>query len=197
VITAVLAPAFGMSLRDLLTVYWVQSIVIGVSFFIRMVNLKAYSTELMTSDGKIMPGPKLTPRAAAGAFLLGYAIAHVLYYFLIVFEPKAPRDPLATLGLALGCIAFAVNHSYSLFHNMRLDAAGRPNLISMQYVPYLRILPMHFMGLVLHMVGGSALAVLVFLFVKTLADVAAHTVEHRIIRAGLPMRGSWKPDPKP
>ena len=40
---AAIAVAFKMSLRDMVLVYWAQSIVIGLSFFIRMLNVKQYA----------------------------------------------------------------------------------------------------------------------------------------------------------
>lgn len=76
---------------------------------------------------------------------------------------------------------FFVNHLYSYRTNKEQKRRTVPNIGTMMFVPYLRILPMH---LVLIFAAGhtdSTAALLIFSILKTGADVVMHLVEHRII----------------
>jgi hypothetical protein len=190
VFTAVVALATGMSVRDLMMVYWIQSVVIGISYFVRILSLKHYSTELMTEDGQTREGPATSRRDAAVGFAIGYAFMHLFYLAFLVLVTEAERGASALLGLWLGALAFAVNHAFSLVHNIGRDSLGKPNILALQYIPYARVAPMHFMVMTGLFVESTTLSVAVFLFLKTLIDVASHSFEHHVIRTGQPLRGS-------
>jgi hypothetical protein len=113
---------------------------------------------------------------------------HLGYLAFMLIDPDAPGGlvemPLA--GLATCAVAFALNHGYSLYHNIRADRAGRPNLAVLMFLPYARVVPMHFVILAGDRIVGPGAALLLLLFVglKTLADVVMHVVEHYVLRAG-------------
>lgn len=77
---------------------------------------------------------------------------------------------------------FAVNHLWSYRYNRDLDRQGTPNIGTLMFTPYLRIVPMHmtiiFGGLFVH--AGAGL--LLFGTLKTAADVAMHVAEHAQIK---------------
>ena len=91
-----------------------------------------------------------------------------------------------TLGLPLWLCtaAFAVNHLFSLRYNIEVDRAGHPNIGTLMFTPYLRILPMHLLIVVgLHLGTGLA-GMLLFVLLKTAADAAMHLVEHARFKGG-------------
>ena len=80
----------------------------------------------------------------------------------------------------LGGIAFAINHSYSYRYHRDHDRNGTPNIGTMMFTPYVRIVPMH-----LTIIFGSTLSAgmgnFLFGIGKTIADAIMHAVEHRMI----------------
>ena len=85
--------------------------------------------------------------------------------------------------MAGAVLAFAVNHYFSHVQNRELDRRGKPNIGTMLFLPYARILPMHLLIVMGATVGGDSRATLAFFIVlKTLADAVMHVVEHRALR---------------
>lgn len=188
-VAAVVAVAMGMTLRDLLAVYWIQSVIIGLSFFIRILSLRKFSTEAKSADGQPVAGTAGDKYTAAILFLVGYGFMHIFYFMLVVFDPNAASGGASRLGIWLGALVFAVNHSYSLFHNIRLDRFDDLNLGTLISLPYMRIIPMHFivvMGAGIFRPSTSQLVL--FIILKTAADVVMHTIEHHELRKGSSLR---------
>lgn len=172
----------GWRLIDLMLVYWVQSVMIGLSYFFRILSLDQFSTENFTINDRCVDPTPETKRYTAFFFLLHYGFFHVFYLVFIVAE--APNGPLID-GALLICIAvFAINHSFSYRYNRDLDRRGSPNIGTLMFTPYLRIVPMH-----LTIVFGvtqvlSTFGLLFFGGLKTVADILMHYVEHaRLKRA--------------
>ena len=88
-----------------------------------------------------------------------------------------------------GVVLFLFSHVLSLIQNAREDLrAPTPNLGTIMFMPYLRVIPMHltiiFGGF---MVGGNGInmtGMVLFMGLKTLADAAAHLIEHFIYQKG-------------
>ncbi len=66
-----------------------------------------------------------------------------------------------------------------------MDAQGTPNIGTLMFTPYLRVVPMH-LTIVFGAVALGSTGVLVFGGMKMVADVAMHVAEHRLLtrRAG-------------
>ncbi len=90
---------------------------------------------------------------------------------------------------------FFFNHRYSYTWNRERDATRKPNIGFIMFFPYVRILPMHTMILMgNHFAGDSTGRLVMFLLLKTLADVAMHVIEHsRAGRTGLQGHLEGKP----
>lgn len=175
---AVVAVVFGMDLKDLMLVYWVQSVIIGFSFFIRMLNLQQYSTEGFSGVGE----GKITN---ALFFLFHYGGFHAGYLLFLVAGPESKGTVMVPVtGLGLCALAFAVNHAYSLAHNIRLDRSGSPNLGTMMFLPYARVVPMHLTIIFGDQLAGGMQALMLFIGLKTAADVIMHVIEHHVLRKG-------------
>jgi hypothetical protein len=188
VLAGIAAVVFRMDLRDLMLVYWLQSVIIGASFFARMLSLKGFSTGGLRFNDQPVPETRAGKVKTAVFFLLHYGIFHVGYLAFMLIDTKSPGGliEVPVIGLLLCGLVFAANHGYSLVHNIRLDRAGRPNLGVMMFLPYARIVPMHFVILAGDRVVGPGAGLLLLLFVglKTLADVVMHVVEHFVLRSG-------------
>jgi len=177
-----------MSLRELMLVYWMQSVIIGFSFFIRMLSLRNFSTEGTRMNDRPIPETPGAKRKVALFFAVHYGFFHAVYLVFILAE-RTPGDALgAPFALALCALAFLVNHGYSLVRNIEADRQGRPNLGTMMFLPYARIVPMHMAIIFGGLLHGGALIWWLFAALKTGADVIMHTVEHHVLgKAEAPM----------
>jgi len=188
VIAGIAAAVFRMDLRDLMLVYWLQSVIIGLSFFVRMLSLKGFSAGGLRVNDQPVPETRAGKTQTAVFFLLHYGMFHVGYLAFLVIDSKAPGGHIevSVAGLAICGLVFALNHGYSLYHNIRIDRAGKPNLAVLMFLPYARVVPMHFVILAGDRVVGPGAGLLLLLFVglKTLADVVMHVVEHYVLRSG-------------
>ena len=170
VLTIAAAFWFGLPLKELLLVYWVQSVMIGISFFVRMV-IRIGRDSVDKFDDFLNPL----------FFLVHYGFFHVLYLlFLPLGKPAGGFSLFSGFGICI--LAFALNHAYFLWYHIRRDQAARADPSTLFWLPYARIVPMHLMlifGTRMASAGGS---LLLFLALKTVADVLMHVVERRILR---------------
>lgn len=182
---AAVAIALKMDLGDLMLVYWLQSVTIGLSFFVRMLSLRAFSTEGIKTHSGPMAETTGSKISMALFFLFHFNCFHLGYLvFMVVGTPSVKGVTVSAAGLALCGIAFAINHAYSLFHNIRADREGRPNIGTMMMLPYARIVPMHLVILLGDQLQGGTRAMLLFIALKVAADVVMHVVEHHVLAKG-------------
>jgi hypothetical protein len=168
----------GWDLRELMIIYWSQSVIIGYFSFHRMRDLREFSTEGVSSNGRALAPTAETKRSMSVFFMLHYGMFHLVY---LVFIFADERNVLGSdVYLILVCIAaFLVNHWYSYAEHREMDATRKPNIGTIMLFPYARIVPMHLTiiagGTFSH---GSTALLLLFLGLKTLADVVMHKIEH-------------------
>lgn len=160
---------------QLVLIYWVQSIAIGVSYVLRIQALEKFSTDGMVEDGlRVQPTPE-TKASHVFGFILLFGFLHLGY---LVFVLAGARTPLRfDLWFFLCTAAFALNHYWSYRYNRELDRQGTPHIETLFFAPFARVVPMHLM-----FVTGAAFfvgSVLPFGVLKIAADVAMHVVEHR------------------
>ena len=112
-IALLVALAGGWSLIDLMAVYWVQSVIIGISYFFRMLNLKQFSTEnFRINDRSVDPTPE-TKRQTAFFFLFHFGFFHV-GYLVFIFAPRIPGGSPLGLGLLICTVVpLPINHYFS------------------------------------------------------------------------------------
>ena len=181
VLSAFMAIIYGWSLIELMWIYWGQSVAIGVTNFIRIMSLKEFSTENLTSNGKPVPETQAAKRSMAIFFAIHYGMFHMGY--AVFLWQKMPLDGvgLSTAAAMIICLsAFVISHSFSLSYNMSKDfKQKKPNLGTLMFYPYLRVIPMH-MTIIFSSIGGIGL--LIFVFLKTIADLGMHMVEHHLFQ---------------
>jgi hypothetical protein len=180
--TLVVALGLGWPVQALLWPYWIQSVVIGYYSRRRILALGRFSTEGFTvNDHPVSPTPA-TQRSVANFFALHYGFFHFGYLMFLIQQSGEWRWWDVLGWLALGA-SFAWNHRLSFQQNVAADRQGSPNIGTLMFLPYARVVPMHFTILLGGTVaGGGPGAVLVFGALKTLADVLMHHIEHRVLQ---------------
>ena len=202
--TMTVAVFSGMTLRDLLAVYWAQSVVIGVCYFIRILVLHKFTVDEPPDDSLpwyrnmgdpegrdwsatiasgVDPDKPWSKTGFAFFFLAHYGFFHFVYLMFLV-EPRSAQHNLSTLALCV--LGFAIHHAFSLAHNIRADRIGTPNLNTMAALPYYRIIPMHATIIAGGLMRSGTGYLLLFVALKILADVVMHTIEHRRLRGSAP-----------
>jgi hypothetical protein len=179
-----LALFFQWPLGLLLFPYWFQSVIIGWFSRERILALRNFSTEGFKINGKPAEATPATQRSTANFFALHFGFFH-LGYFFVVLQSARGLTALDWLGLATAAIAFAWNHRSSFERNIEADQRGRPNIGTLMFLPYLRIVPMHITIIFGGAIAGSefnAWAILLFGALKTATDVAMHIFEHRLLQ---------------
>lgn len=178
--TLVLALWQDWPLALLLWPYWVQSVIIGAFSYRRIMSLERFSTEGFQINRRPVEPNEATRRTTARFFAFHYGFFHFLYaIFLITREPLAAQDGL---WVAVASLAFLLNHRQSFERFRAADRQGCPNIGTLMFLPYLRVLPMHLMIIFgVGMLEGGPLALLLFGVLKTAADCAMHVAEHRIL----------------
>jgi hypothetical protein len=171
-----------MSLQELMLVYWIQSVIIGVSNIIRILNLDRFMTEGFTmNNAPVRPDDPAAKQSVAIFFAVHYGLFHAIYLVFILVSAVKGQLGASPLPYVLCALGFALNHAYSLRHNIARDAAGRPNIGTLMFLPYARIVPMHMTIVTGGLVAGSAFGFFLFCGLKTFADAVMHTVEHHML----------------
>ena len=160
-------------LTQLMLLYWGQSIAIGVSYVLRILSLDKFSTEGFTINHRpVEPTPE-TKRQVAGFFAFHFGFFHAVYFVFLLAAPRTQARLDAWFWLCI--LGFALNHFWSYRYNREVDRQGTPNIGTLMFTPYARIVPMH-----ITIVTGGFLGKSLLLFgaLKILADLVMHLVEH-------------------
>jgi len=176
-LTLVTALALQWPLATVIWPYWIQSIIIGWYARKRMLALKKFSTEGFTSNDEPVPENEKGKRSTASFFVLHYGFFH--FGYLIFLLGMAKLDSAWDGFWIIVCgfsYAFAQRKTYE--HQIASDALGTPNLGKLMCLPYLRILPMH-LTIIFGMMGGSTFSILLFMSLKTIADVLLDRFDNR------------------
>ena len=176
----------GWKIVDVMLVYWVQSVIIGYFNYHRIMDLQEFSTENFTINNRQPePTPK-TKKHVAGFFALHYGVFHAAYlgFFL---SSESGEITLSSIGIIACVIAFILNHRYSYRFNKERDSQRVPNIGTLMFFPYARVVPMHLLiGMAASLGSDSITALMIFLLLKTGADVIMHMVEHADARQQRP-----------
>lgn len=166
-----------------LWVYWGQSVTIGVVNVIRMMSLREFSTQGFTSGGRQVPETPQGKASTAGFFALHFGFFHMVYAVFLSsgqFGGKVSGWMPAMIGFNVAAFAWVHAAPMLKFHGNDLRAR-RPNLGTLMFYPYLRIIPMH-LAIILGAASPQG-ALPIFILLKSGADVALHFVERRLFRA--------------
>lgn len=185
IVTIFFAVSMNWSLVLVMWSYWIQSVVIGIFNFWRIWNLKDFSTKGFRINNRAVEPTKETKNFTAVFFAFHYGFFHFVYaIFLAGFSLAEVFEGGNIVGLDIALVLisgliFFVGHRYSFKHN---EDKGRKkhNIGTLMFFPYVRIIPMH-----LTIIGGAMLgggAIIMFLALKTGADLVMHVIEHRLFK---------------
>jgi len=170
------------NVTDLLWIGWGQSVMIGYYNVHRIVDLDRFSTDgFLNSIHPLQPNCE-TQRCTAVGFALHYGLFHLVYgVFLLTTFRVHPDFPLT--GVLICVLAFWYTHRYSYHYNRGRDA-DVPNIGTLLFFPYLRVIPMNLVILLGgEYMGEDMLALALVLIIKTAVDLAMHVIEHVLARA--------------
>jgi len=74
---------------------------------------------------------------------------------------------------------FLVYQCFSFFYNRKWEGKQKPNIGKMMFFPYARIIPMHIIILFGGILSGGKMTLVLFMLLKTFADVIMHVVEKK------------------
>jgi len=162
-------------LMTVLWIYWFQSVFIGLFNFIKILNLKNFTTDNFQINHRPVEPTNSTKRFTAFFFLFHYGFFHFAYLMFLTTE-NTSAVPIMTI--LIPCIFFFVNHLFSFIKNFENDTNKKQNIGSVMFFPYARIIPMHLIIVFGLTLTSSISALLFFLILKTIADLIMHQIEH-------------------
>jgi hypothetical protein len=182
ILTMILALTGGWSLIVILWVYWIQSVIIGVFNFFRLLTLKNYDTKDFMMDGKPLVSSSESNYAAAIFFAIHYGIFHLVYLIFLSIASFLRQDEVFRLPALWFIIAsaaiFVLNHAFSFISRFAKDRKKKQNLGAVMFFPYARIIPMHLCIVFGLAFDSSGAGIFIFMVLKTLADIVMHQIEH-------------------
>ncbi|MBO6515813.1 MAG: hypothetical protein JJ975_04605 [Bacteroidia bacterium] len=166
----------------IVVLYYLQSVFIGIQYFIRLIGLGRMG---QAGSGKY---------GIAFFFLIHYGLFHVVYFvFLLTMMGQVPGKVEFDLMRWL-LLALIGNTVLSTISDLKRDKQ-QPTLAGLvMFQPYLRVVPMHLL-IIFGFTGDAARmdkAFLLFVGLKTLADVLMHIIVNKTYRSHRPnATGGW------
>ncbi len=161
-------------------IYWLQSVLIGLFTFIQLLRIKNPDEKSLTMNNQ--PITKNSMGCAAFFFLAHYGLFHFVYaIFLLVSFSKGANTKMI---LITGCI-FLIESTMQLLRRRNNTFEQKENVGKIFLTPYLRIVPMHLMILLPNILDMSV--TVVFLILKTMADIAMYMVTTRMHNSSQPL----------
>lgn len=181
-VTYAAAVAQHWSVTPLMWVYWGQSVVIGIANVIRMLDLREFSTDGFKMNGCAVQPTRAAQRQTATFFAFHYGFFHLGYAIFLAAGAVGGKAAASDVPwMLVSVVSFACAHGFSLAINQGRDFRQKsPNIGTLMFYPYLRIIPMHLAIILGATVHGLALPL--FIGLKTLADVGMHAIERRLFQ---------------
>ena len=182
-VTIYFAISQNWNLQTIMWIYWSQSVSIGLFNFIRIFQLKDFCTKNLRINNRPAKPDQATKQFIAFFFLIHYGGFHFVYLIFIISgtfsnQYGASLNYSDVIYIIQGSLLFFLNHLFSYFHHQPKDTK-KQNIGTLMFYPYARILPMH-LTLVIAPVIDTPLVL--FLGLKTAADLIMHKVEHKYLR---------------
>lgn len=157
------------NIMDVMWIYWAQSLMIGFFNFLHILDLKDYSTEGYELLFKISMKVQM-----ALFFLFHWGLLHIVFLVFLLYI-WAVTPSLSPPMLALCIIVFLITHAAAYWVNRHRDVNRKPNIGDVVFHPYARVLPMWvILAPGIYYSEGSFTTLVVFLALKTIADMIMH-----------------------
>lgn len=176
--TLAAALVFDWNVGWLLWPYWMQSVIIGWYARKRMLALHRFSTEGFTSNDKRVPEDESGKRSTANFFTLHYGFFHVGYLVFLVAGHAIGSWRDALILAACGA-SFVLSQQQTYATQHAADVRGKPNLGTLMFTPYLRIVPMH-LAIIFGAGSTGAWALWLFTGLKTISDLILDAIDRRM-----------------
>ncbi len=165
--------------ETLLFTYFFQSVVMGISYYIQMLLLTDYSVKDVTVNNKPLEKSPKTKGCLSTFFLFHYGFFHFVYLiFLTVFIGFKGLVDLYFIYYAI--LSFSIGETFNIIKKHSKVEKEVPNIGTLMFTPYLRIIPMHFFILIGGFVGHqNPLVFMAFIILKTISDIAMHIVVNK------------------
>ena len=175
------------SASTLVLLYFIQSVFIGIQYFIRLLALGRFGVK--SEDGTVKRN-----FGVAFFFLFHYGFFHFVYsIFLISILADLPGTvDFEIIRPFIGLLI--INIIFSSISDIKRDSLAPPASMAVMFQPYLRIVPMHLLIIFGFNTEASGLhwAFMLFIFLKTIADLIMHIVVNRTWRDRRPAAtGGW------
>jgi hypothetical protein len=164
--------------KTLVWIYWFQSVVLGISTFIRLRQVKDFSGETLTVNGEEVTNNNTKRNFSSIFFMFHYGMFHFVY--LIFLFVILPRDQVVDMRfLSIAVLLFCVDQTLEGIRRMRLEEEKKiaPGVIF--FMPYMRVAPMH-LTILLPQFFVFMGPMLIFLVLKAIADVGMYLVARRV-----------------
>ena len=159
------------SLGSLVAVYWCQSLILGLFWFLRIIILPDFYVP--EQQDLSMEEAFQTKSTAAAGFIVIYGILHVFAGFVLYRW----LGPVRMGGILIVAGIFFLSQCFTFSRTAAWVSGDRPTS-SIVFFPYIRVLPMFAPLIVMAKVDLTRqMLLVVFLLAKTAVDAAMHIVE--------------------
>lgn len=175
---------FGWDLFDVIFLYWLENVVIGVFNVLKMlVSAVAFPAQIFVT---VMLIPFFAFHYG------GFCYGHGLFIFHLFREGRHDMDLLASveaefsIGLAIALAALALEHAYSFFTDFvkRGDYKLYPPIVYF-FAPYARIVLIHVVlvcgGFLAHLIGAPAIVVVLLIPLKVALEWLTVAVKEKTL----------------
>jgi len=165
--------------REILLTYWLQSVIIGIFQFIKILDLQQFAADGVLIGSRLLTNNNQIKRFYALFFLFHYGLFHLVYIIFILTGIRSASPPVSFSALLLPTLIFFVNHLVSFFVNRPTDSNSNRYIGYLMAAPYIRIIPMH-----LTLIFGFALGLpkLFFLLIRAATDLISHYFIHHPLK---------------
>ena len=189
VIVVFFAIVDNLSAFEVLWIYWIQSVIIGVFNFIKIISLKEFTTTGFRRSGNELPPTKAAKISTAIFFLIHYGLFHFVYaIFLGGFSGITDSSTLNSQSnyLLITSLIFFISYLIEYIQSTRTLQGEIPNLGVIMFAPYFRIIPMHFIiifGGFVSVLGSfismslDLLIIVLFVGIKTFIEIITNAVD--------------------
>jgi hypothetical protein len=153
-----------------------------------MFLLKNFSTENFSTNGQPVENTPQSAKSTAFFFLIHYGGFHFIYFFFIIMlllSIGGDRRPFDSEIFLLSIFSYFISSIFALRYHIEADKEDKPNIGTLMFIPYLRVVPMHIfiiLGMGLFMSKKEILGMDVlefFIILKTISDVLMHILSEK------------------
>ena len=166
------------SINEIILLFWIQSVLIGVFNFLDMLTLKNFAAGNVKMNNKpVLSDPANRAGCMACFFAVHYGVFHFAYliFLFTLIDIKNIDWQFVQISFFAMLAASIANFVQNKIRNKTQDV----NISAMFFMPYARIVPMHLVILAPKFLNISA--PLLFLTLKTFADVIMHLVYRGLV----------------